>query len=714
MARNLLIRILCNGPIPKHIGFIMDGNRRFANKMKWQAKEGHYEGFSSLIKILDTCLKLGVKVVTVYAFSIENFKRSKDEVDVLMELAKVKMIEICEKRELLKDHGFCIRILGNLSYLSSEIKELVEKILYIIRATLNICFPYTSRDEMTNSVKIIMKMIENDQIQINDIDEKLFEHCLYTNESPPLDILIRTSGEIRLSDFLLWQEPIESVNNNIIPKNNSGSPVVTTTKTVFIEENEQMETIEDSKMKTTITTTTDAGVEIITDTANILTTTEQTIMFDEEEKTRLEEEARKFLSLQAQEIVIPSYSAWFDMAKIHNIEKKTLPEFFNNRNKSKNPSIYKEYRDFIINTYRLNPPEYLTVTACRRNLIGDVCAIIRIHAFLEQWGLINYQVDPDTRPSCVGPAFTGHFIITADTPRGLHPFQPTVDCTRSRYHSLTSQKLDLCPNCYLAGHYPTPMHSGDFLKMDETPFKHAQDEEWTEQETLALLEGIELYEDDWLKIAEHVGTRTRDQCILHFLEIPAEDPFNGAVMKNLGPLQYQRIPFSQADNPVLSVVAYLASIVDPNIASTAAKSAIKELSSVKSSSCNLKESNNGDSNRTRTNENLDNNNNDNNTDIKVKNEDSMDTEDQEIQKLVNEVIENQLKKLELKLQQFEELESVIENEKKELEKQRQLFYLERLHLKKNNLILQKQIKNGTISSINNRPLIKEESKILEL
>nr|CAG8581586.1 15938_t:CDS:2 [Entrophospora candida] len=484
------------------------------------------------------------------------------------------------------------------------------------------------------------------------------------------------------------QEPIESVNNNIIPKNNSGSPVVTTTKTVFIEENEQMETIEDSKMKTTITTTTDAGVEIITDTANILTTTEQTIMFDEEEKTRLEEEARKFLSLQAQEIVIPSYSAWFDMAKIHNIEKKTLPEFFNNRNKSKNPSIYKEYRDFIINTYRLNPPEYLTVTACRRNLIGDV--------------------DPDTRPSCVGPAFTGHFIITADTPRGLHPFQPTVDCTRSRYHSLTSQKLDLCPNCYLAGHYPTPMHSGDFLKMDETPFKHAQDEEWTEQETLALLEGIELYEDDWLKIAEHVGTRTRDQCILHFLEIPAEDPFNGAVMKNLGPLQYQRIPFSQADNPVLSVVAYLASIVDPNIASTAAKSAIKELSSVKSSSCNLKESNNDTIvtqsrllDRTGA------------TAIgtaAAKANVLTDYEDQEIQKLVNEVIENQLKKLELKLQQFEELESVIENEKKELEKQRQLFYLERLHLKKNNLILQKQIKNGTIS----RPLIKEESKILEL
>src|ERR1044072_6611009 len=112
----------------------------------------------------------------------------------------------------------------------------------------------------------------------------------------------------------------------------------------------------------------------------------------EEEKKRIEEEARKYLSQQTQEIIIPSYAAWFDMAKVHEIEQKFLSELFNNRNKSKIPSIYKEYRDFIINTYRLNPGEYLTVTACRRNLAGDVCAIIRIHAFLEQWGLINYQV----------------------------------------------------------------------------------------------------------------------------------------------------------------------------------------------------------------------------------------------------------------------------------------------------------------------------------
>jgi SWI/SNF related-matrix-associated actin-dependent regulator of chromatin subfamily C len=110
------------------------------------------------------------------------------------------------------------------------------------------------------------------------------------------------------------------------------------------------------------------------------------------EKKKMEDQARSYLIEQTHTVVVPSYSTWFDMKKIKDIEKKSLPEFFNNRNRSKTPLVYKDYRDFMINTYRLNPSEYLTVTACRRNLAGDVCSIMRVHAFLEQWGLINYQV----------------------------------------------------------------------------------------------------------------------------------------------------------------------------------------------------------------------------------------------------------------------------------------------------------------------------------
>lgn len=102
--------------------------------------------------------------------------------------------------------------------------------------------------------------------------------------------------------------------------------------------------------------------------------------------------ARRYLATQTHPVIIPSYSTWFSLATLHTIERRSLPEFFNGKNRSKTPSIYKDYRDFMIHTYRLNPSEYLTVTACRRNLAGDVCAIMRVHAFLEQWGLINYQV----------------------------------------------------------------------------------------------------------------------------------------------------------------------------------------------------------------------------------------------------------------------------------------------------------------------------------
>lgn len=113
---------------------------------------------------------------------------------------------------------------------------------------------------------------------------------------------------------------------------------------------------------------------------------------EQQSNAALQSQARDMLATQTQKVIVPSYSTWFDMHMIHSLERKALPEFFNNRNRSKTPAVYKDYRDFMVNTYRLEPREYLTVTACRRNLAGDVCAIMRVHAFLEQWGLINYQV----------------------------------------------------------------------------------------------------------------------------------------------------------------------------------------------------------------------------------------------------------------------------------------------------------------------------------
>ncbi|XP_019862531.1 PREDICTED: SWI/SNF complex subunit SMARCC2-like, partial [Amphimedon queenslandica] len=121
---------------------------------------------------------------------------------------------------------------------------------------------------------------------------------------------------------------------------------------------------------------------------------------------------------QVNKIIIPSYSSWFDYNSIHAIEKRSLPEFFNGRNKSKTPETYLAYRNFMVDSFRLNPTEYLSTTACRRNLAGDVGSILRIHGLLEQWGIINYGVEPS---HSIGPPSTGHFNVMVDTPAGIQP-----------------------------------------------------------------------------------------------------------------------------------------------------------------------------------------------------------------------------------------------------------------------------------------------------
>ncbi|XP_044765118.1 SWI/SNF complex subunit SMARCC2 [Coccinella septempunctata] len=291
---------------------------------------------------------------------------------------------------------------------------------------------------------------------------------------------------------------------------------------------------------------------------------------------------------QTHHIIIPSYSAWFDYNSIHEVEKRALPEFFNGRNKSKTPEIYLAYRNFMVDTYRLNPTEYITSTACRRNLAGDVCAIMRVHAFLEQWGLINYQVDTDSRPTPMGPPPTSHFHILSDTPSGLQPVNPP----KTPQPSAAKTLLDLDRTAESKKPENGEPISSFGLKLDQYAKKPAalrnksaasMTRDWTEQETLLLLEGLEMYKDDWNKVCEHVGSRTQDECILHFLRLPIEDPYledpeaGGA----LGPLAYQPIPFSKAGNPIMSTVAFLASIVDPRVAAAAAKSAMNEFASIK-------------------------------------------------------------------------------------------------------------------------------------
>lgn len=204
---NLVIRILKTGSIPRHVAFIMDGNRRYADRLNINKINGHVHGFQKLSEALSWCLELGIKEVTVYAFSIENFKRSEEEVNGLMQLIREKLRTLMVEKEKIDQYGACIRVLGDLTLLPADIqKNIAEIVLYSSKNDslfLNVCLSYTSREEMSTVMQDVADGVKDGLLEVEDIDEDLIDKCMYNNSVP--DIVVRTSGEVRLSDFLLWQ-----------------------------------------------------------------------------------------------------------------------------------------------------------------------------------------------------------------------------------------------------------------------------------------------------------------------------------------------------------------------------------------------------------------------------------------------------------------------------------------------------------------------------
>ena len=192
--------------LPEHIGIIMDGNGRWAKKRSLPRSVGHREGAKTFRKITRYCSDIGIKYLTVYAFSTENWKRPEDEVSSLMKLFKSYLNEALED---FKDDSIVVKFIGDKSHFSLDLQNLMiedeESTKDRDGMVLNIAMNYGSRDEIVRAVKNISTDVKSGKIDVENIDEALFSNYLYTAGQPDPDLIIRPSGEYRISNFMLWQ-----------------------------------------------------------------------------------------------------------------------------------------------------------------------------------------------------------------------------------------------------------------------------------------------------------------------------------------------------------------------------------------------------------------------------------------------------------------------------------------------------------------------------
>ena len=192
--------------LPKHLAIIMDGNGRWAKQKGFLRAFGHENGTKSVRTVVETCAKLGIEHLTLYAFSTENWNRPKLEIEILM---KLLISSLKNELKTLQDNNIRLNSIGNLDLLpksaQKELQEVINKTATNSRMVLTLALSYGSREEIINAVKCISDKVKNNIISVDTIDESIINQHLYTQNLPDVDLLIRTSGEHRISNFLLWQ-----------------------------------------------------------------------------------------------------------------------------------------------------------------------------------------------------------------------------------------------------------------------------------------------------------------------------------------------------------------------------------------------------------------------------------------------------------------------------------------------------------------------------
>lgn len=239
--RRCLFRALSVGPVPSHVAFILDGNRRYAKRLNMEDKLGYSAGFLTLMTLLKYCYELGIKYITIYVFSIENFKRKPEEVQSVMDLMLEKIQGMLKEESIVNQYGVRVKFVGNLKLLSDPVRIAAEKAMNATatndKVVLVVAVAYTSTDEIAHAsgescLEKVMKVQNGanhkDLVEMGEVEGKVYmngddekkssnldgkhviklgdvERSMYMAIAPDPDILIRSSGETRLSNFMLWQ-----------------------------------------------------------------------------------------------------------------------------------------------------------------------------------------------------------------------------------------------------------------------------------------------------------------------------------------------------------------------------------------------------------------------------------------------------------------------------------------------------------------------------
>ncbi|XP_022777098.1 SWI/SNF complex subunit SWI3B-like isoform X2 [Durio zibethinus] len=403
-------------------------------------------------------------------------------------------------------------------------------------------------------------------------------------------------------------------------------------------------------------------------------------------------------SIDADIIHVPSHSRWFSWEKIDSCEVRFLPEFFDGRSPSKGPNLYIYYRNSIIKLFRENPSRKISFTDARRALVGDVGSIRRVFDFLDVWGLINFSASSapskptkDTAnnnksadaPSLESPSFAATTSKNSSTSRrfcGACKSLCTIACFVCDKYDST-----LCARCYVRGNFRVGLSNADFRRVEISDEAKA---DWSEKETLLLLEALMHYGDDWKKVAQHVGGRTDKDCVARFIKLPFGEEFLGDPYSKETESVFETnkrmhlTPLADASNPIMAQAAFLSALAGAEAAEAAARAAVTTLSEVHDTTAskggrgslarNMRReadiSSNGDTNLNAPGR----------TYVDVNS--LLEKEEGDIERAIIGITEVQMKEIQDKLVHFEEVDLQMEKERQQLEVMKNLLFIDQLNL----------------------------------